>query len=92
VSTPTTQVADKQGNPLQPYHTEMSRLDQAIFEQIAGKLLLNYGYETSQPIKNRVSRFFFQYFKLYPYWARESGKPFRFILGRLRNKMKTSIK
>lgn len=86
VSKPTSGVADKQGKPLHPYLTEMSKTEQAVFEYLAGNTLSKYKYLTSSLMNSALFSFYIKWFCVSRYFASKSGRPLRFWLRAIKRK------
>ena len=78
VSKPTTEVVDEKGIPLQPYETEMSKSDQAVFECLAGNTLHGYDYPLHNLMRPSLFSFWIKQFRVNTYFARKSGQPLKY--------------
>lgn len=64
VSMPTSKVANDEGKLINPFEKEMSKIEQALFDYIAGDLLINLGYRSNLTKDKKLLILFIQYLYL----------------------------
>ena len=64
LSKPNSSILNNDGKPNQVYEIEMSYIDQALFEYLAGDLLNSLGYKNKDLLKNKIILNYIRYFKV----------------------------
>ncbi len=88
ISNPNSSIVNSDGKPAQVYEIEMSKVNQALFEYLAGDLLKSLDYKNENLLNNRIFLIYIKYFKLPVYFAK---KRFSVILNGLIIKLKRII-
>lgn len=92
VSNPTSGVITPHGEPAQPYEREMSRIEVAYFEYLAGDLLESLGYPCQHLLDNRIVHFYVRYAKIRGRMIRKELSEIRNALGRVAYKVVRVVK